>query len=128
VTEILSLAQLWLATYAQVGAIVLVALALGYLPLQRLIEGPVLWPLAVIVGFGLLSLYVCLLSWFHLMAPAAILLAAVVGIGLLPIAWLRRPTWERASPKASGSRLAITLSASCWRDFCWSHPSSRSIP
>jgi hypothetical protein len=64
-TQAWSIVELWFATYGRVGAVALVAVALGYLALHRLVVGPILWPLAIIAGYGLLSLCVALLSWLH---------------------------------------------------------------
>ena len=109
-TQAWSLVELWFLTYGRVGAVALVALALGYLVLHRLLEGPILWPLAIIVGFGLLSLCVGLLSWWHGFGATAITLVAVIAVSLATIAWQRNSRVSRPSLIRSGDRLTISLS------------------
>jgi hypothetical protein len=109
-THAWSLVELWFLTYGRVGAVILVALALGYLALHRLLAGPILWPLAIIVGFGLLSLCVGLLSWWHWFNGMAIALVAVVAISLAAIAWKRNSRVRGPFPIRSADRLTISLS------------------
>ncbi len=109
-TQAWSLVGVWFLTYGRVGAIALVALALGYLALHRLLGGPILWPLAIIVGFGLLSLCVGLLSWLHWFTATAITLVAVVAVGLAAIAWLRSSRVSGSFLIRSGDRPTISLS------------------
>lgn len=109
-TQAWSLVEVWFLTYGRVGAVALVALALGYLALHRLLAGPILWPLAIIVGFGLLSLCVGLLSWWHWFTATAITLVAVVAVSLAAIAWQRSSRVSGPFPIRSGDRLTISLS------------------
>jgi len=109
-TQAWSLVELWFLTYGRVGAVALVALALGYLALHRLLEGPILWPLAIIVGFGLLSLCVGLLAWLHEFGATAITLVAVIAVSLATISWQRNSRVSRPSLIRSGDRLTVSLS------------------
>jgi hypothetical protein len=109
-TQAWSLVEVWFLTYGRVGAVALVALALGYIALHRLLVGPILWPLAIIVGFGLLSLCVGLLSWWHWFTATAITLVAVVAVSLAAIVWLRSSRVSGPFPIRSGDRLTISLS------------------
>jgi hypothetical protein len=92
--------ELWLITYGKVGLVALLALGLGWILLQRLALGILLWPLALISGFGLLSLLIGLLSWLHCFTPVAMLTLAALTAAMVAILRLRGSPARSIGPTA----------------------------
>jgi 4-amino-4-deoxy-L-arabinose transferase-like glycosyltransferase len=87
---------LWLADYGRAVLVLGLGFCLGYPLVRRFLRGTFTVPLSVLMGLGLLSLVVCLLSWAHIFTRGSIAIVAALALAATaPCLVVDLPRWRR---------------------------------